>query len=118
MNITSPTEVTVWNPATNGVPPVTRVDEVRIAAFIEARRLGEYVDATVRLARDAFPEAKRITLSMFGEPGEYGERLVIEIATKVGVQESLRQYDNLVTELIANTPPWVTDRIVVTTDLS
>lgn len=96
---------------------LTYIDEPRVAGFIEAHRLGEYVDAAVALARQCFPKAKGLVLEMFGAPGEYGERLFIEVAVGVGVDESLRQRREFVTHWIASTPPWVTDLMGLSTDL-
>src|SRR4051794_23059703 len=83
MNTTSATGVAGWVPDVSAQPPVTRVDEARVAAFIATHKLEEWVDAAIRLARDAFPGAKRITLEMFGAPGEYGERLFVDVVTNV-----------------------------------
>jgi hypothetical protein len=68
MNTTSPAGVKGWIPDASVQPPVTRVDEARVSAFIAAHKLEPWVEAAVRLARDAFPGAKRITLEMFGAP--------------------------------------------------
>jgi hypothetical protein len=118
MNTTSANEALGWTPAAASSPPVTRVDEQRVAAFVAAHKLEEWVEAAVRLAREAFPRAKRITLAMFGEPGEYGERLFVEVATGADVDESLRQYHDCVRRWIDATPPWVTDLMGITTDVS
>jgi hypothetical protein len=118
MNTTSANEALGWTSSAPSSPPVTRVDEERVAAFVAAHKLEEWVEAAVRLAREAFPRAKRITLAMFGEPGEYGERLFIEVAHDVSVDESLRQYHDYVKRWIDATPPWVTDLMGITTDLS
>ncbi|HEY1190696.1 MAG TPA: hypothetical protein VGE74_23900 [Gemmata sp.] len=96
---------------------VARVDEPRIASFVETHRLNGYVDAAVHLARECFPNAKNITLEMFGEPGEYGERLYLEVATRAGVDEVLHQRSAFVTRWVATTPPWVTDLMGISTDL-
>ena len=57
---------------------------------------------------------------MVGGPDdeEYGERLWVEAVTGAGVDESLRQYHDCVERLIDATPPWVTDKLGVSTDLS
>lgn len=95
---------------------VTYIDEPRVAGFVEAHRLGGYVDAAVALARKCFPKAKGFALEMFGEPGEYGERLYLDVAVG-GVDESLRQRREFVKQWIAATPPWVTDLMGLSTDL-
>lgn len=96
---------------------VAYIDEPRVAGFVAAHRLGEYVDAAVALARKCFPKAKGFALEMFGAPGEYGERLFIEVAVGVGVDESIRQQHDFVKRWIAVTPPWVTDLMGISTDL-
>jgi hypothetical protein len=93
------------------------VDEARVAAFIAAHKLESYVEASVRLARDVFPQAKQVTLSMFGAPGEYGESLDIDVVIGAGVDESLRQHHEFVKRWIDATPPWVADLMGVSTDL-
>lgn len=117
MNTTSATEPVGWVPDAPPHPPVTRVDEARVAAFVAAHKLEDWVEAAVRLARDAFPQATRITLSMFGAPGEYGEALDIDVATSVGVDESLRQDRDFGGRWLAVTPPWVTDLLGISLDL-
>lgn len=96
---------------------VTYIDEPRVAGFVAAHRLGDYVDAAVRLARQCFPKAKGFALEMFGEPGEYGERLFVDVTTGAGVDESIRQYHDFIKRWVASTPPWVTDLMGLSTDL-
>jgi hypothetical protein len=111
MNTTSPAEATACPPAAHGIPPVTYADEARVAAFVAAHKLEEWVEAAIRLARDAFPRAERITLRMFGEPGEYGERLILDVTPGVAHDDGERQYHDFVQRWIDETPPQVTDRI-------
>jgi hypothetical protein len=115
MNTTSATGVAGWIPDASAQPPVTRVDEARVAAFIAAHKLEPWVDAAIRLARDAFPDAKRIALEMFGAPGEYGESLFVDVITNAGGDTLIRQYDDYVKRWIAATPPWVTDLLGIST---
>ena len=106
MNTTSATEPAAPAP---GAPPVSYADEPRIVAFLTAHDLDGWVDAAVRLAWDAFPGAKGIELRMFGEPGEYGERLILDVALAVDRAEGRRQYDEFVRRWIDATPPRATD---------
>jgi hypothetical protein len=119
MNTTSPKDVTGWVPdAAN--PPVTRVGEARVAAFIAAHKLEDWVELAVRLARESFPAATAIKVSMYGGPDdeEYGERLHLEVATGVNGDETLRQRADFVARWIDSTPPWVTDLMGIYTELS
>lgn len=115
MNTTSATEPVGWVPDAPPHPPVTRVDEARAAAFVAAHKLGEWVEAAVRLARDAFPDAKRITLSMFGAPGEYGESLSLDVILAAGADKSLQQHHEFVERWVGETPPWVADLMGIST---
>lgn len=106
MNTTSTTGPAARVP---DVPAVTYADEERVAAFVAVHNLGDWVDLSVRLARDAFPGAKGIVLLMSGEPGEYGERVRLEVATAAEHEERMRQYNDFIARWIDATPPWVTD---------
>ena len=115
MNTTSATGVAGWIPDASAQPPVTRVDEARVSAFIAAHKLEPWVDAAVRLARDAFPDAKRITLEMFGAPGEYGESLSVAVIIEAGTDELLRRHHDFVKRWMGATPPWVADLMGIST---
>lgn len=115
MNTTSATEPVGWVPDAPPHPPVTRVDEARVAAFVAAHKLADWVEAAVRLARDAFPRATRITLDMFGAPGEYGERLFVDVILVAGADKSLQQHHDFVKRWIDATPPWVADLMSIST---
>lgn len=116
MNTTSATGVAGWIPDASAQPPVTRVDEARVAAFIAAHKLEPWVDAAIRLARDAFPDAKRIALEMFGAPGEYGEALILEVTTTgLSGDEMLARREDLVKRWVANTPTRVLDLMGIST---
>ena len=120
MSTTSATEPAAWVPGAPPHPPVTYADETRVAAFVAAHKLDDWVGAAIRLARDAFPDAKRVTLSMVGAPDdeEYGERLILDIAPGVGADQRERQYRDYVRRWIDATPPWVTDRMGIALTLS
>ena len=118
MYTTSATEPVGWVPDAPPHPPVTRVDEARVAAFVAAHKLEDWVEAAVRLARDAFPRAKRIALEMFGAPGEYGERLILDVTPGVDPDAQERQYRDFVRRWIDATPPWVTDQMGIRLTLS
>ena len=115
MNTTSATEPVGWVPDAPPHPPVTRVDEARVAAFVAAHKLEDWVELAVRLARESFPGARAIKVSMVGGPDdeEYGERLWVEAMTEAGADESYRQYRECVDRWLAATPPWVTERMNV-----
>lgn len=120
MNTTSATGPAARVPDAPPHPPVTYADEARVAAFVAAHKLEDWVEQAIRLARESFPRARAIKVSMFGGPDdeEYGERLILDIAPGVGADQRERQYRDFVRRWIDATPPWVTDRMGIALTLS
>ena len=54
MNTTSATGPAARVPDAPPHPPVTYADEARVAAFVAAHKLGDWVELAIRLARESF----------------------------------------------------------------
>lgn len=114
MNTTTTPDVSRWSPA-GARPPVTISDEPRVAAFVAAHNLEPWVEAAVRLARELFPDATGVSLSMFGAPGEYGECVFVDVVTSAGGAELSRQYGDYMKRWLAATPAAVSDLMGIST---
>lgn len=102
------------------VPPAEHQADgkARISAFCDAHGLRDYAETALRLTREAFPDAKGVTLRIEGDLEPDTRCLVIDVATGLGVDESLRRREQFVKRWIAAAPPRVAERICLTLDLS
>ena len=94
------------------------LDLAPVSAFCDARGLRHHAEIAIRLAREAFPDAKRVTVSAENEADPFAACLVIVVATGLGPRESVRQHERFVRQWIVAAPPEIVERISLTLDLT
>ena len=94
------------------------VDLAPVRAFIDAHGLRKHAETAVRLAREAFPDAKGVTVQVENESDPVTACLVIDVATGLGPVESLHRREQFIRRWLPVAPPEVAERIILTLDLS